>query len=232
MLWESMSWMDVEAYLKREDRVVFITGCVEQHSYLSLLTDVTVPLALARAVCEPRGIPIAPPLAFGITPYLTAFPGTLSVRVETFAAVVRDVLEGLLAQGFRRILVSNGHGGNTGTLYALMGEIAGAHPEALLRGFEWWTDPRVEAYAASTGLTPTHANWLENFPNLTRVGPVPTGEKPLLDIPRGASPAAARALLQDGSFGGPWEASDAVMAGLFDAAVAAMETALDSLESE
>lgn len=230
MLWETLNWMDVEAYLRRDDRVVFITGCVEQHGYLSLLTDVLVPLALARAVCEPRGIPIVPPLPFGITPYLTAFPGTLSVRVETFAAIVRDVLEALMAQGFRRILVSNGHGGNSGTLFALMGELAGAHPEATLRAFEWWTDPHVEAYIATVGLTPTHANWLENFPNLTRLGSVPTGEKPVLDIPRGAHPAAVRALLQDGSFGGPWEAPEAVMQGLFDTAVAAMEAALASLE--
>ncbi len=229
MLWEEMNWMNIEAYLQRDDRAVFITGCVEQHSFLSLLTDVTVPVAIARAVCDPRGIPIVPAFAFGITPYFTAFPGTLSVRVETFAAVIRDVLEQLMAQGFHRILVSNGHGGNSGTLFALLGEIAGAHPEVTLRAFEWWTDPQVEAYAASVGLEPTHANWLENFADLTRVGPVPAGEKPLVEVPRGMSPAAVRALLGDGSYGGPWAASNEVMAGLFNAAVDAMEVALESL---
>lgn len=231
MLWENLNWMDVEAYLQHDDRVVFITGCVEQHSHLSLLTDVTVPLAMARAVCDPRGIPIVPPLVFGITPYFKAFPGTLSVRVETFAAMVRDVLEALLSQGFHRILVSNGHGGNSGTLFALLGEIAGAHPEATLRAFEWWTDPSVVAYAASIGLEPTHANWLENFATLTRVGPVPSGEKPLLEVPRGMAPESVRALLQDGSYGGPWQASDAVMKGLFDTAVTAMEEVLEDLGS-
>lgn len=229
MLWEHLNWMDVEAYLQHDDRVVFITGCVEQHGYLSLLTDVTVPLAIAQAVCDAKGIPIVPPLAFGITPYFKAFPGTLSVRVETFVAIVRDVLEGLVSQGFRRILVSNGHGGNSGTLFALLGEIAGVHPEARFRAFEWWTDPVVEAYAVSAGLEPTHANWLENFPTLTRVCAVPAGEKPLVDVPRGMAPAEVRVLLQDGSFGGPWEAPDEVMSGLFDAAVAAMEVALDDL---
>src|SRR5687767_12754682 len=116
MLLEDMNWMQVEEYLKNDDRVVVITAACEQHAYLSLLTDVRVPLEVAKLACDREDVLIAPPLPYGISPYFTAYPGTISLRPETFAAVVREMLDGLIAQGFRRILISNGHGGNTGVL--------------------------------------------------------------------------------------------------------------------
>ena len=92
MLFEDMNWMDVERYLERDDRVVVVTGACEQHGYLSLLADIRIPLAVAREACGREGILIAPPLLFGISPYFTAYPGTLSLRPETFATVVRDAM--------------------------------------------------------------------------------------------------------------------------------------------
>ena len=46
---EDLNWMDVEKYLQREDRLMLVTGSTEQHAYLSLLTDIKIPLALADA---------------------------------------------------------------------------------------------------------------------------------------------------------------------------------------
>ncbi len=225
---ENLSWMDVEAYLRRDDRVVVITAACEQHAYLSLLTDVRVPLEIARAACAREGVLIAPPLPVGISPYFTAYPGTISLRPETFAALVREVIEGLLGQGFRRILVSNGHGGNTGALIPLLVEIAGAHPGAKLELFEAWRHPAVIRAAEEAGLVANHANWSEAFA-FTRLGPCPEGRKPAPEVPRTGSPAAIRAALGDGSYGGPYIAPDAVMQRTFDAAVDAMAALLRAL---
>ncbi|HUV89113.1 MAG TPA: creatininase family protein, partial [Anaerolineae bacterium] len=52
MLFEDMSWMDVERHLERDDRVVVVTGACEQHGYLSLLADIRIPLAVAREACK------------------------------------------------------------------------------------------------------------------------------------------------------------------------------------
>ena len=46
---EDLNWMDVENYLKTDDRLMLVTGACEQHGYLSLLTDVKIPMALATA---------------------------------------------------------------------------------------------------------------------------------------------------------------------------------------
>jgi creatinine amidohydrolase len=228
MLFEDLSWMDVERYLERDDRVVVVSGACEQHGYLSLLTDIRIPLAVAREACQREGVLIAPPLPFGISPYFTAYPGTLSLRPETFAAVVREVIEGLLAQGFRRVLVNNGHGGNTGLLSPLLVELGNVHPEARISIFHWWHHPAVEAVAQEAGLPQNHANWSENF-SFTRVGTVPDGEKAPVEIPGTAAAAGFRAALGDGSFGGPYQAPDAVMERLFAAAVEAMVEVLREL---
>ncbi len=228
MLFEHLTWIDVERSLAADDRIVVITGACEQHGYVSLLADILAPAAIAQAAAEREPVLIAPSLPFGISPYFTAYPGTISLRPETFAAVVREVLTGLVAQGFRRILVSNGHGGNTGVLVPLLVELGNAHSEAKFELFQWWTHPDVVQAGDALGLTQRHANWSENFP-FTRVGPVPAGDKRLVALSRTASAAATRAALGDGSYGGAYQAPDEAMATFFAAAVDAMVAALRAL---
>ncbi len=228
MLFEDINWLDVESYLAQDDRVVLLTGACEQHSHLSLLTDIRIPLAVAQAACREEKILIAPPLPYGISPYFTAYPGTISLRPETFAALLRDLIGGLFGQGFRRMLISNGHGGNTGILINLISELSNLHEGLTLRLYEWWRHPAINAVAEKAGLAQHHANWSENFP-FTRVGPVPEGEKEAVTIPPGTSAQATRAALGDGSYGGAFEATDEVMVHMFDAAVKAMIEALQEL---
>jgi creatinine amidohydrolase len=229
MLLEDLNWMDVEKYLERDDRIVLITGACEQHGYLSLLSDVRVPMVIAQAACKQEGVLIAPPLAYGVSPYFTAYPGTVSLRPETFSVVVREIVEGLVAQGFRRILASNGHGGNSGILSTVLVETSNAHPDTRMGFFEWWRHPEVIAVGEEAGLIQHHANWSENFP-FTRVADVPEGDKAPPDIPRTASAGVYRALLGDGSFGGQYHAPDDAMERFFAVAVDVMVRELRKLK--
>src|SRR5688572_3548474 len=222
MLFDELNWMDVEHYLTHHDnRVIVITGACEQHAYLSLLSDVRAPLAIAQAAVGFESVLIAPPLPYGISPYFTAYPGTISLRPETFARVVREVLEELIRQGFRRILVSNGHGGNTGVLTPLMIETATTHDGVKLELFEAWRHPAVIEVAQSEGLTPNHANWSEAFA-FTRVVPNPGGKKAAPNVSRTASAQQIRAALGDGSYGDLYEVPDMIMHRYLDAMVNAM----------
>lgn len=230
MLFDQMNWMGIEEYLTRDDRIVVIIGACEQHAYSSVMADVLEPLEIAKAAAQVDPVLIAPPLPYGLSPYFVTYPGTISLRVETFAAVVRELLESVLRQGFRRVLVSNGHGGNTGVLSPLLVELANAHPEARFELFQWWTHPDVVKTGEAFGLKQSHANWSESFP-FTRVGPAPEGEKTPPVISRTASAAEVRERLGDGSYGGPYQADDGAMAAFFAAAVDAMLAALNSLKS-
>src|ERR1700736_5538561 len=108
-----MNWMMVEEYLKRDDRCVLPLGSTEQHAYLSLSVDSILAERLATEVGELAKVPVLPVQPYGITPYFRAFSGTITLRVQTFLSIVREILDGLHNQGFKRILIVNGHGGNT-----------------------------------------------------------------------------------------------------------------------
>src|SRR5438105_5756870 len=108
-----MNWMMVEEYLTRDDRCVLPLGSTEQHAYLSLSVDSILSERLAIEAAEPLGVPVFPALAYGITPYFLAFPGSVSLRISTYLSVVSDVLESLAGQGFKRFVLVNGHGGNS-----------------------------------------------------------------------------------------------------------------------
>ena len=204
-----LNWMDVEAYLKNDDRLILVIGATEQHGYLSLATDVKIPMALADSASQQTNVPIAPPLNFGCSPYFLAYPGTLSLRVTTLIAVVEDVVRSAYQTGFRRIVILNGHGGNAPARTQLV-EVANQLGGIQLRWYDWWLSHSVEVVAEKHGLKPTHANWLEAFP-FTIVSELPTEPKVPPKVPGLMDAHTARQVYGDGSFGGPYVASDAIM---------------------
>lgn len=216
-----MNWMQVEAYLRSDDRCILPLGCTEQHAYLSLATDTILATKLAGDVAEGLAVPVFPALTYGITPYFMAYPGTLSVRAETYTALVSDLLDGLYASGFRRVLIINGHGGNTPAQDALPAWHA-RHPGARAKWHNWWTAPQTWAAVQAVHPVATHASWMENFP-WTRLHDLesPEGEKPpvnwaqLKELP----PAQIRAVLGDGNFGGPYKVEGRHMARIWQIAV-------------
>lgn len=218
MRFEDLNWMDVEAYLQHDDRLMLVTGSCEQHAYLSLLTDVRIPLALADAASQRTGVLVAPPLNFGVSPYFTAYPGTLSLRSSTLLEVVEDLVRSAYGHGFRRVLVLNGHGGNE-PANARLHELANALPGIQLGWYSWWKSHSVEALALRHEIKPSHANWLEAFP-FTRVAELPDGEKPPMRAPSVVDATRARQTWGDGSFGGRYQVDEAIMEELFAACLA------------
>jgi creatinine amidohydrolase len=210
-----MNWQAVEAYLQHDDRVVLPIGSTEQHGYLSLGTDAILAERVAIEAAEPLGIPVLPVLPFGLAPYFTAFPGSLTLRMETFLAVVRDLLNTLEGQGFRRFAIVNGHGGNAPALNLARDWVAKEREHRVQVAFtSWYAAPRVAALAESYEADPTHGGWFENF-SWTRLPGVdmPEGGKPVLSrgVVEQASPADIRELTADGSFGGSYALGDDIM---------------------
>jgi creatinine amidohydrolase len=218
MRFEEMNWMDVENYLRVDDRIMVILGSTEQHGYLSLLTDVKIPNALADAASQQTGVVTAPPLNFGVSPYFLAYPGTISLRTDTLLNVVEDMVTSLYKAGFRKILIINGHGGNDSARSRLV-ELASGMPDLRLSWYAWWQSHSVEAVAIRYEIKPGHANWLEAFP-FTMVSDLPDEEKtpPLIKGLLNAN--ETRKLFGDGSFGGAYYVDPAIMNEIFEAALA------------
>jgi creatinine amidohydrolase len=214
---EELNWFDVENYLENDDRLMLVLGSCEQHGYLSLLTDVKIPLALADAASQKTGVLVAPPLNFGASPYFLAYPGTLSLRLATLLDLVEDVVRSAYGHGFRRILVLNGHGGNDGARGRLF-ELASQLPDLHLGWYAWWQSQSVEMVAQAHDLKPSHASWLEAFP-FTRVADLPSGEKIPPHVPGLMGAGEARQVYGDGVFGGPYQVEDAIMHEVFTVAL-------------
>lgn len=215
------NWMQLEAYFASDDRAVLPLGCTEQHAHLSLATDSILAERVAAEAAEPLGVAVFPVVAYGITPHFRAYPGTVSLRVATFLAVVRDVLDGLFEHGARRIVIVNGHGGNTPAA-ALAHEWLADHAGARVRFHNWWNAPQVWGKVKEIDPVASHASWMENFP-WTRITGVtsPDAQKPMVDWPAisQGGPAAVRAQLGDGNFGGRYVRSDDDVLALWRVAV-------------
>ena len=208
-----MNWMMVEEYLKRDDRSVLPLGSTEQHAYLSLSVDSILSERLAAEAAEPLGVPVFPVLAYGITPYFRAFPGTITLRVETYMSILRDILDTMAEQGFKRILIVNGHGGNT-PAQGLVSEWMADHPGVRIKFHNWWNAPKVWAQVQAIDPAASHASWMENFPwtRLVKID-MPKEQKPMIDLDhmRQLDPKSLRAYLKDGNWGGLYQRDDAEM---------------------
>jgi creatinine amidohydrolase len=213
-----LNWMQLEEYLQRDDRIVLPVGSTEQHAYLSLETDNVIAERLAGEAAEPLGIPVLPVLAYGIAPGFSAYPGTATLRIETFIAVVHEILESLYGQGFRRFAIVNGHGGNSSAREAVMGWMD-EHTDAVLLWHEAW-DGKPDEIAAQIDPDYDHASWSENFP-WTRLAGVelPQERKPPYTRPKWSRPKEWREALGDGSFGGPYELPEEDVLLVWNAAV-------------
>ena len=225
----ALNWSQVEAYLETDDRAVLPLGSTEQHAGLSLSVDSILSERVATEAAAPLGVPVFPAQPYGITPYFLAYPGSISLRVSTYLALVRDVLDSLHGQGFRRILMVNGHGGNA-PAGALAIEWMADHPGTAVKFHNWWNAPKTFAKVQAIDPVASHASWMENFP-WTRLPGVaqPDVRKSMVDFDRMRvmAPPAVRDLLGDGNFGGFYGRPDADMLAIWEVAVAETRAVLE-----
>lgn len=221
MKFYDLNWMQLEKYLEGDDRVVVPLGSVEQHAYLSVGTDAILAEQAAVEAAEPLGVPVLPAIPFGLTPNFTTFAGTISLPMRVDVQLLEAVLESLTGQGFRRILLLNGHAGNS-PADNLAKEWRARCPDVQVAYHGWLMEPRIMALASQIEPEAGHASWLENFPPVRVVGAaLPPGRKPVVDSAqmRVAGPAQVKELLGDGNAGGPYEVGEERMSELWEAAV-------------
>jgi creatinine amidohydrolase len=226
-----LNWMRLEEYLAGDDRLVLPLGSTEQHAYLSLETDNILAERVSVEAAEPLGVPVMPVLPYGLTAmFASAYPGTPTLRVETYAALLRELLDSLHGQGFRRFLLVNGHGGNM-PAGSIAREWTADRLDAQVIFHSWWAGPKVREVALAIDPEYSHANWGENFP-WTRLPGVelPAERKPMIDEAAYfvAGPEQLRDVIGDGSFGGLYQRSDEEMSRIWQVGVEEVRELLES----
>ncbi len=159
-LLENLSYPEVEEYLKEKDIILVPTGSVEQHSPYGLIgTDFIAAEAVARRVSEAMQILVAPTVKYGVSPHHMAFGGTVSLKPDTMIMLISDIIESLVAHGFRRIVFINGHGGNISSIKIAMERLKARMIEGCFEVISWYEMEEVRQLSTDlfTGQEGHHA---------------------------------------------------------------------------
>ena len=116
VLWQEMLRHELLAALEQRPVVIVPVGSVEQHGpHCPQDVDISIPYHLAIRTAEAIDdfpVVVAPPVTYGFTHYNMGEVGTITLGLEVFIAVLCDVCRSIWANGFQRIVMVNGHGGN------------------------------------------------------------------------------------------------------------------------
>lgn len=119
-IWGHLTWPQIDGYLKTVDIALLPVGAIEQHGpHLPLDTDAFDADYLASKVANACTLPqplVLPAVAYGVSYHHSGFKGTLSIRNETLSGLIYDIGMSAAANGVRKLVIINGHGGNAPAL--------------------------------------------------------------------------------------------------------------------
>jgi creatinine amidohydrolase/Fe(II)-dependent formamide hydrolase-like protein len=203
-----LTFPEVSGKLKPSSILCLPMGAIEQHgAHLPLNTDVVVAEGVTRALIARWGDAFdlwqLPTLSIGLSREHDWAPGTLSLSVQAFATIVKELGREIVgALPARNLAIINGHGGNRGILENLLHELRGdlalnacvIHPFDLARTAAAAAARDVHGGAAETSLMLALAPDLVRRDLIVRTGPV--------------APDAAAALIFDRAVSWPWRTDD------------------------
>jgi len=139
VFWDQLTWPDVAALVARMRAVIIPIGAVEQHGpHLPLNTDWLLVSAVAERVSARTGVPVVPPLPYGTSASHGGWPGTLSLRPHTLAAVLEDVARWLYMAGVRQFFLLNGHEWNTAGMQTVVEGLRCGYSDVQVKLLNWW----------------------------------------------------------------------------------------------
>ncbi|MBA3713915.1 MAG: creatininase family protein [Pyrinomonadaceae bacterium] len=137
---DRINWMEFrEVVPARIQTVLLPTGTLEPHGVINNGADNTAPTAISQRIARRVNAMIAPTLPYGMTGTLEAYPGAFQISESAYRPFVKQVIEGLAKNGFRNIIIVNGHGGpQTAVLNAVAAEVA-AERRVRTLVINWWS---------------------------------------------------------------------------------------------
>jgi creatinine amidohydrolase len=158
---ERINWMEFRELVPAKIRTVLLpTGTLEPHGVINNGADITAPVAMAKAIAPRVNAMIAPAVPYGITGSMEAYPGAFQIPEAAYRPYVKAVLEGLARNGFRNIIILNGHGGpQTAVLNAVAAEVA-TEKRVRTLVINWWSFA-ADVTKAVFGEDGGHAGWNE-----------------------------------------------------------------------
>ncbi len=156
-----INWMEFrELVPAKVETVLLPTGTLEAHGVVNNGADIVAPLAIARAIAPRVNALVAPVVPFGVTGSLDAYAGGFTISEPAYRAYMADVLAGLARNGFRNIIIINGHGGPQTAILNDLAESTGRAHRVRTLVTNWWaycSDVTLRVFGEDGG----HAGWNE-----------------------------------------------------------------------
>jgi creatinine amidohydrolase len=119
--WSDLTWPEIDALDRDRTILLLPTGAIEQHGpHLPVDTDIhdAYEISMRAAAASTVRTVVLPPVSWGMSSHHMGYAGTISLPLETYSALIRDICAAVSRHGFRRLLIVNGHGGNVSILGA------------------------------------------------------------------------------------------------------------------
>lgn len=156
-----LNWMEFRDIVPARVKTVLLpTGTMEAHGVINNGADNTAPLALSRALATKVNALVAPLIPYGVTGSLDGYAGTFQVSEAAYRPFVEDVLRGLAKNGFRNIVVINGHGGPQTEILSGVAEKVSRDERVRVLVTNWWaicSEVTLKTFGEDGG----HAGWNE-----------------------------------------------------------------------
>ena len=137
---DRINWMEFKEIIPSKiDTVLLPVGTLEPHGVINNGADNTAPTAMAKTIARRTNAMIAPTLPYGITGSMEAYPGAFQITETAYRPFVKQILDGLAKNGFRNIIILNGHGGaQTAVLQSVAAEVA-VEKKVRTLVINWWS---------------------------------------------------------------------------------------------
>tara|TARA_Y100001970_G_C14259269_1_gene878380 strand:- start:8363 stop:9124 length:762 start_codon:yes stop_codon:yes gene_type:complete len=107
------TWPEVKEYLKTNKAIILPLGSTEQHGPTGAIgTDAITAKSISSRVALETNVLVAPVQPYGMAEHHLGFPGTMSLKPQTLQKLIFDLLYSLSINGFEKVFIINGHGGN------------------------------------------------------------------------------------------------------------------------
>jgi creatinine amidohydrolase len=112
---QNLTWKEAREAITRGVVAILPVGSTEAHGpHLPLATDVIISEEMSRraaAKLKAQGIEtlVLPTISYSVTDFSADFPGTISIKKETAAALIHDICISLYQQGARLVVIANSH---------------------------------------------------------------------------------------------------------------------------
>jgi creatinine amidohydrolase len=129
VMWKELNAEDLRAKAAVDAIVILPVGSMEQHGpHLPVGVDTILTEGVCRVAAEQAAadvpVVVAPTVWCGMAEHHMAFGGTFTFDIPTYRAVLLAFLRSIERHGFSRVLIINGHGGNTAALNAFLPDFA------------------------------------------------------------------------------------------------------------